>query len=366
MTHPIKVGNVRLEIRPMPDGRWRCNYKDEAGRWRSLKSKDLDRLKTRVRALAERTHNARRDLVDVPREEYDEFRRWLRTRKRSAPLGDVVAEFLDEQRASVNLSTRHLHGLRGDLEGLRDAVGAGVPIDEVEPASLLAWISEKEVGQRRKFNLRAAAVQLFRWAQEREYLPEGKTAASRLPRFPKPATTIEILAPDELAVVLREVQPHYLGWALLAGFAGVRSEELRPDARSGKRPVHWQDIKADWIDLPPETAKQTRGRTGRRRLIPVQPVLRRWLDRLSPPSSGPVVTAGRPTIRETARLGAFLDNGWPKNGLRHSYGTYRCAATQNVPMVAREMGNTPAVIQSHYDRVVTPDVAERWFSVGLV
>ena len=47
--------------------------------------------------------------------------------------------------------------------------------------------------------------------------------------------------------------------------------------------------------------------------------------------------------------------------LRHSYGSYRLAQIKNAAQVAEEMGNSPAVIRTHYQNLVRPEsVAEYW------
>jgi hypothetical protein len=51
------------------------------------------------------------------------------------------------------------------------------------------------------------------------------------------------------------------------------------------------------------------------------------------------------------------------NVLRHSFGTYRVAATQNVAQTALEMGNSPAMIRKHYMEVVPKEEGEAWFSI---
>ena len=47
--------------------------------------------------------------------------------------------------------------------------------------------------------------------------------------------------------------------------------------------------------------------------------------------------------------------------LRHSYGSYRLAQTNNVAEVADEMGNSPDVVRNHYQNLVRPEqVAAYW------
>jgi hypothetical protein len=54
---------------------------------------------------------------------------------------------------------------------------------------------------------------------------------------------------------------------------------------------------------------------------------------------------------------------WKRNGLRHSFISYRIADTNEVGKVAYEAGNSPAIIQRHYLKVVTPRQAKAWFGI---
>jgi hypothetical protein len=68
--------------------------------------------------------------------------------------------------------------------------------------------------------------------------------------------------------------------------------------------------------------------------------------------------------RTVVRLGKALGIRWPKNGLRHSFATYRLAQCQDAAKVALEMGNTPNMIFRHYRELVTPQEAAAWWSIS--
>ncbi len=52
-----------------------------------------------------------------------------------------------------------------------------------------------------------------------------------------------------------------------------------------------------------------------------------------------------------------------RNVFRHSYISYRLAEKPDVPGVALEAGNSPAMIFQHYRELVTPDEAKAWFGI---
>jgi integrase len=56
---------------------------------------------------------------------------------------------------------------------------------------------------------------------------------------------------------------------------------------------------------------------------------------------------------------------WPNNGLRHSFASYRLAATHDAPRVAVELGHTsPQMLYSTYRELVLPEEAERYWKIN--
>jgi len=108
--------------------------------------------------------------------------------------------------------------------------------------------------------------------------------------------------------------------------------------------------------------KAAKAKSARRRLVPLLPNLAAWL-RPYNGMSGAVVPIGARKKLDRVREVAGLTR-WPKNGLRHSYASYRLAATNNAPVVASELGHsTPAMLYAHYRELVLPDEAERYWKI---
>jgi hypothetical protein len=55
---------------------------------------------------------------------------------------------------------------------------------------------------------------------------------------------------------------------------------------------------------------------------------------------------------------------WETNLLRHSFGTYKLATTRNAALVAEEMGNSAAVVRTHYANVTSPEQAVGYWNVA--
>jgi integrase len=55
---------------------------------------------------------------------------------------------------------------------------------------------------------------------------------------------------------------------------------------------------------------------------------------------------------------------WSKNGLRHSFASYRLAAIHDAPRVAHELGHSsPQLLYSTYRELVLPEEAERYWNI---
>ncbi len=97
----------------------------------------------------------------------------------------------------------------------------------------------------------------------------------------------------------------------------------------------------------------------------MQPNLREWL-RPYAGMTGAVVPVNARKKLDAIRNAAGLRR-WPKNGLRHSFASYRLAATHDAPRVASELGHTsPHMLYSTYRELVLPEEAERYWNIAPV
>jgi hypothetical protein len=118
----------------------------------------------------------------------------------------------------------------------------------------------------------------------------------------------------------------------LIAFGGVRREELH-------KGLSWEAISFDrhTITVPAAIAK-----TGRKRKIVMAENLSHWLTPYQM-RSGPIFNKDpRKRLAKIVRLSGVK---WKRNGLRHSFGSYRMEQTKNEGLVALEMGNSPKVVK---------------------
>lgn len=385
-THTIKFQSVTLDVRPWrhPSGRdyWRAAYHDAAGRRKFITRSTLAEAKSAAHAKAIEIGRGTVDLsalspavmrrlhqlldADPHLAMIDDFLAWKRRAKPEKPACDAVTEFLAVKEANAGLSTQNVRTLRKHLAPLVDAIGQRALAD-VTPAELeTLLVANPKNGNRTRRNIRASWVTFFRWCREMEYLPEGRTAAERV-GTPIVAQGIpDTYSPGQLRAMLDAVRPEYLPWLAVAAFAGVRTDEICPIAGSRKSPLDWEDFQwgRDIIIIRPQTAK-----TKRRRVVPILPALRAWLDPIRK-DAGPIHAdtpaptkrpKGRGQHAETARLGGMI-GGWLPNALRHSFISYR-AAVVGLGQTAMEAGNSEAEAKASYNDAKGRDEADEWFSV---
>ena len=109
----------------------------------------------------------------------------------------------------------------------------------------------------------------------------------------------------------------------------------------------------------------SKSKTAKRRLIQIAPNLADWL-RPYAGRSGKIFAYSHRWYQLNVDLlrKAIGLAEWPNNGLRHSFATYYLARHRDAPKLALEMGHTtPRMIFDNYREVVTPDEANRYWSV---
>ena len=103
-----------------------------------------------------------------------------------------------------------------------------------------------------------------------------------------------------------------------------------------------------------------------RRMAPLLPNLKKLLKPLAE-ASGKIWPHSHPYLYELMReAAAAAEIKLKDNALRHSFVSYRVAATKNVPQVALEAGNSQQIIDSNYRELVTEADSQAWFSINRI
>jgi integrase len=261
---------------------------------------------------------------------------------------EVYQEMLAAKRKD-GASEAYLHDLKTRLghftRDFKDSIA------NVTTPDLDAWLRKLKLSPRSRNNHRRAIVGLFNFAKAAGYLNrDKKSAAEHTATARKTVKAIEVFAPADFAKLLTAADKVILPYFVLGGFCGLRTAEIMR--------LNWEDIR--W----PESsiiigAAITKTRT--RRLAPLTDTAAAWLADWKT-KTGRVLPIKQPEHR-VKDICEAAGVAWKRNGLRHSFITYRLATIKDAVRTAFEAGNSPQVIRSNYDAVATEAEGKLWFSV---
>lgn len=265
------------------------------------------------------------------------------------PVAEAVARFVAAKEAE-GISLHYRKDLRFMLErGLAEAFRCN--LSAVSADDLRDYLNAKTFGPVAKNNQRRVIVALFNFAKGAGWLPANEaTAADGLGTYKVREKDVTIYTPGEMVKLLEHADADFLPWVALITFGGVRHEELH-------KGLDWSavDFARGTLTVPAAIAK-----TGRKRKVDMAENLRAWLAPYAG-RRGPIF-ATDPDGR-IGKLSTASGVPWRRNALRHSFGSYRMEATKNAGQVSLEMGNSAAVVLSHYFEIVGAKEAAAYWSL---
>lgn len=102
-------------------------------------------------------------------------------------------------------------------------------------------------------------------------------------------------------------------------------------------------------------------------VIPLNDAARAWLKwaGIEEGMGGPCCPRNPAEERSTTKWGKalFPGKGWPKDALRHSYGSYRNAGLRNLPQLAEEMRTSVVMLNRHYHNPRAQEEGRLWFAI---
>ena len=271
----------------------------------------------------------------------------------------VADEMLAAKRAA-NLSPVHLKDL--DCRLNRFADDFQMNIGGVSGTMIQAWLDAMKRSGRTKINYLRVIASLFRFAIRRKYLPkDAYEEVESVQQAKEDSGEIEIFTPEEMLEILTAARSEIVPWLAIAAFSGLRTAEIYR--------LDWSEVNMAQRHIEIIASK---AKTATRRLAPLTDNLAAWLTpyaqhsgQLTDYSSwwNQFIKLAREVNRLPEERGNSRKFAWKHNALRHSFISYRVAATQNVAQVALEAGNSPQMVFRNYRQLVTPAEAEKWFAI---
>jgi hypothetical protein len=381
----VKAGAVRIPIYYIPSrdthtAKWR-----EGGKSREKKCRDLEKLKREIKKIAKAIDSRSVDfstLTPSQRAACEEvIIRGITTDQLATlrTLRPVTArEAADEFLASKDdVSGPYFRSLKTQLVQFTRKFGKR-ELSSITTADLDKWLKTTASNLRTRTNKRSTIVSLWRWARDKDYLPQDqRTAAERTDtpssRRQKRDHHVETWTPAELEKILVHCPEEYLPWIVFSAFAGIRTQEIFADEKTParrKEVLQWEHVhlggEEPRILVPAAVSK-----TAEKRAVPVSPAMKKWLTSIYR-ESGPVCDQPCPwrKLKRWSSKSAInliaeaAGTEWKKNALRHSFGTYRVILAKSAGEIALEMGNSERIVKKHYlDIGRTEAEAKAWFAI---
>jgi len=143
----------------------------------------------------------------------------------------------------------------------------------------------KPVTNRTRNNFRLCIQTLFAYAKAQEYLPADWNDMDSVPLWKVKDEEVEIFTPDEMSILLANAPANLVPFLTIGAFAGLRSAEIER--------LDWSKVDLENVYI---TVDASIAKTNSRRLVPIVPNLKAWLESCrtsaSPdkhPRSGPVL-----------------------------------------------------------------------------
>jgi integrase len=258
-------------------------------------------------------------------------------------IDHAVSTFLDFKRSS-GVDPENLRITEIYLRKFKDAFSG--PVHTLDSEMVRDWLASlKGVSNRYRNNISGSINSLLKFGAKRKW---NRKDFSPIEKFKEEVSDNAIWEPDELRKLLSSAHSEIVSFLAIAAFAGLRTSELCR--------LDWSNVSKGHIIVAKPDAK-----TRARRTIPILGNLESWLSTYRK-AKGRVVPYSNVT-NQLLKVASNAGLDWRKNALRHSFGSYRLALIDNENLVAREMGNSPAVIYSSYHAARTKSQASDWFSI---
>jgi hypothetical protein len=380
----VTDGTSRLTVYPWTDARsgaqmWRFGWRPDGKKWKYLTRQTKDEaiaaaekvleqqgrglvwesLKPEERSFLGQIH------AETTAADRDAVLAFIRSRRSSAAIGESVSRFMEFKTSAKGHESDHLKMVKRDLEDLA-ARFAGRSVSDIRESDLSTWWKERtgKAGKARAHGIRGTVVMFWKWARKMGLVVnEEVTEADKLVTVNVGKGKKEIWYPDEFLKLAAIVEPIDRAWIVSQAFLGLRPEEAAPKKGSEKRGLLIEEI--DWrfnvVRVPDEVSK-TIGN-----VIPLNDAARAWLEwaGIKEGMTGLLCARNPADERETKVWGkaVFGDRGWPKDALRHSYGSYRNAELRNLAQLAEEMRTSVEMLNNNYHNPRAPEEGKQWFDL---
>jgi integrase len=272
---------------------------------------------------------------------------------KTIPVPELVDAFIDSKKTGKKkLSADYLDGLSGKLKEFK--VRFQMPVASLTAEDLQDFFDTLDCAPRTHDNKLTTIRTLTRWAKKKRYLPKTWDLLDDIEKLDTNSEDVQIYSTEEAAKLLKHAHKAIRHCIAIGCFAGLRPTELRR--------LDWSEVDARKDGFI--TVRTGKAKTKTRRVVPIQPNLLKWLKPVAK-KSGPVWPHCKDYFYETLNDSATAAKvGLKYDAFRHSFASYRLAATRNAYQTALECGHDVRTVFAHYAELVKPEQAAKYFSVS--
>jgi integrase len=278
-------------------------------------------------------------------------------------VNEAINLYLGVKRAEEargEISRQTLYDIESKMRIVREAFGERKVI-EIDEAAVRAFIRQLPYAARTRVNIRTKLSQFLNYCRrEGKWITANPTENIKV-RIKN--AEVKILTVPEVRQLLAAAQSCELAASVVPYLAVQLFAGLRPFEAAQLR---WERVRFDTkqIEVRGETSK-----TRETRFVEMEPLLTEWLlpFRLSDgPITGPRFARTLQAVKAAAGFTSGDDQTrpWPTDVLRHCFGSYWLAVHNDRAHLAELMGNSLAVIKTHYRRAIPREVAQEFWQLA--
>ena len=266
-------------------------------------------------------------------------------------VAHVTEEFLKSCRRG-NLKPRSIVQYESDLSVFGEAFGDSQLV-AITREDLEEWLDESDWAARTKCNKLTTLTTYYTFAIEKGFCNLNPVTNIKRPKVDD--EPIGVLTPEQTQALLNQAAKDHkkmVGGLAIAIFAGLRRSEVCG--------LDWDEVHLQEREIEVLASK---AKTRQRRVVQINETLAKWLAVYARKKGRVVVTDNLDVwgkwVKEVS-LAAGI-KVWPKNALRHGFGSYYFALIKDENRVAAEMGNSPAMVHRHYRAMIgNADCVKFW------
>jgi integrase len=279
-------------------------------------------------------------------------------------VNEAINLYLNVKRAEETrgeISRLTLYEIESKMRIVREAFGER-KVTEIDEAAVSAFIRNLPHAARGKANIRTKLSQFLNYCRrEGNWITVNPTENIKV--RVRNGEEVKILTVPEVRQLLAAAQSCELPASVIAYLAVQLFAGLRPFEAAQLR---WERIHFETHQIE---VLGTTSKTRETRFVQMEPLLAAWLLPFRAQTgriTGPFFAETLRAVKVSAGFTFGDDNStnpWPKDVLRHCYGSYWLAVHKDRAHLAELMGTSLAMIKTHYKRAIPQPQAEAFWKL---